>query len=113
MFIDEVEIFVEAGKGGDGCISFRREKYIPRGGPDGGDGGNGGSVIMVAEEDADSLAPLTHRGRWNAPCGQSGSSAGCHGRSIVAEPLKSALKYAPGIVASARAVGPSPVIFQL
>ena len=81
MFIDEVEIFVEAGKGGEGCISFRREKYIPRGGPDGGDGGNGGSVIMVAEEDADSLAPLTHRGRWNAPCGQSGSSAGCHGRS--------------------------------
>ena len=55
MFIDEVEIRVEAGKGGDGCVSFRREKYIPRGGPDGGDGGDGGSVILVAEEGVDSL----------------------------------------------------------
>ncbi len=50
MFVDRVEIHVEAGKGGDGCVSFRREKYIPRGGPDGGDGGDGGSVILVAEE---------------------------------------------------------------
>ena len=47
-FVDEVEIRVEAGKGGDGCVSFRREKYIPRGGPDGGDGGDGGSVVLLA-----------------------------------------------------------------
>ncbi len=58
MFIDEIEIRVEAGKGGDGCVSFRREKYMPRGGPDGGDGGDGGSVILVAEEGVDSLMPL-------------------------------------------------------
>ena len=61
MFVDEAEIQVEAGKGGDGCVSFRREKYIPRGGPDGGDGGDGGSVVLVADEGVDSLAPLTHR----------------------------------------------------
>ena len=66
MFIDEAEIRVEAGKGGDGCVSFRREKYVPRGGPDGGDGGDGGSVILVAEEGVDSLAPLTHRSQWKA-----------------------------------------------
>lgn len=81
MFIDETEIRVEAGKGGDGVVSFRREKYIPRGGPDGGDGGDGGSVIMVAEEGVDSLAPLTHRTQWKALPGQPGGSAGRHGRS--------------------------------
>ena len=81
MFIDEAEIHVAAGKGGDGCVSFRREKYIPRGGPDGGDGGDGGSVVLVAEEGVDSLAPLTHRSQWNAQSGQPGSGANCHGRS--------------------------------
>lgn len=81
MFIDEVEIRVAAGKGGDGCISFRREKYVPRGGPDGGDGGDGGSVILLAEEGVDSLAPLTHRSLWKAENGRPGGSANCHGRS--------------------------------
>lgn len=81
MFIDEIEIRVEAGKGGDGCLSFRREKYIPRGGPDGGDGGDGGSVILVAQEGVDSLAPLTHRSQWSASNGQQGTGANCHGRS--------------------------------
>jgi GTPase len=81
MFVDEAEIKVEAGKGGDGAVSFRREKYIPRGGPDGGDGGDGGSVILVAQEGVDSLAPLTHRTQWKAQNGQPGGSAGCHGRS--------------------------------
>ena len=81
MFIDEAEIRVEAGKGGDGSASFRREKYIPRGGPDGGDGGNGGSVILVADEGADSLAPLFHRKQWKAEDGQRGGSSNCHGRS--------------------------------
>ena len=81
MFLDEVEIRVEAGKGGDGCVSFRREKYIPRGGPDGGDGGDGGSVVLLAQEGVDSLAPLTHRSQWMASSGQPGGSANCHGRS--------------------------------
>ncbi len=81
MFIDEAVIHVEAGKGGDGCVSFRREKYIARGGPDGGDGGDGGSVVLVAREGVDSLAPLTHRSSWTATSGQPGSGANCHGRS--------------------------------
>ncbi len=81
MFVDEAVIRVEAGRGGDGCVSFRREKYVARGGPDGGDGGDGGSVILVAEEGVDSLAPLTHRREWRAANGQPGSGANCHGRS--------------------------------
>jgi GTP-binding protein len=81
MFLDEIEIHVEAGKGGNGCVSFRREKYIARGGPDGGDGGDGGSVVLIARDGVDSLAPLTHRSRWNAANGQPGGSANCHGGS--------------------------------
>lgn len=81
MFLDEVVIQVAAGKGGDGCVSFRREKFVPRGGPDGGDGGDGGSVVLVAEEGVDSFAPLPHRTQWNAASGRPGGSANCHGRS--------------------------------
>ena len=81
MFVDEVEILVEAGRGGDGAVSFRREKYVPRGGPDGGDGGDGGSVVIRAEEGVDSLAPLTQRKHWKAERGERGSGAQCHGAS--------------------------------
>ena len=81
MFVDEVEIRVESGKGGDGCVSFRREKYVPRGGPDGGDGGNGGSVIIVARQGVDSLSALAHRKHWVAASGQPGRGANCHGKS--------------------------------
>jgi len=79
MFIDRVTVELEAGKGGDGCASFRREKYVPRGGPDGGDGGNGGSVIVVAEAGVDSLAELVHRKHWRAKSGTPGGSKNCHG----------------------------------
>ncbi|NOY40791.1 MAG: GTPase ObgE [Planctomycetes bacterium] len=79
MFIDRVTVEVAAGKGGDGCASFRREKYVPRGGPDGGDGGNGGSVIVVAEQGVDSLASLIHRKHWRAKSGTPGSGSNRHG----------------------------------
>ena len=79
MFIDRVTVEVEAGKGGDGCASFRREKFVPRGGPDGGDGGNGGSVIVVAETGVDSLAELVHRKHWRAKSGTPGSGRKRHG----------------------------------
>ena len=81
MFVDEIEIRVEAGKGGDGCVSFRREKYVPRGGPNGGDGGDGGSVVLLATEGVDSLTPLAHRKHWKANSGRPGSGANCHGAS--------------------------------
>jgi len=81
MFVDEVEIEVQSGKGGDGAVSFRREKYVPRGGPDGGDGGHGGSVIVIAQQGVDSLGALAHRKHWKAAHGQRGGSAKCHGAS--------------------------------
>src|ERR1700758_4142727 len=81
MFVDRVEIEVHAGKGGDGCVSFRREKFVPRGGPDGGDGGDGGSVILLAQPGVDSLDALAHRKHWKAGSGEPGRGANCHGRS--------------------------------
>ena len=79
MFVDRVSIHVQAGRGGDGAVSFRREKYIPRGGPDGGDGGDGGSVIVIAEPGVDSLAALVHRKHWKAPSGERGGTNDCFG----------------------------------
>jgi GTP-binding protein len=81
MFIDEVTVRFEAGKGGDGCVSFRREKYVPLGGPDGGDGGDGGSVVLLAREGVDSLAMLAHKKSWKALPGENGTGANCHGAS--------------------------------
>jgi GTP-binding protein len=81
MFVDRVRIEVVAGDGGRGSGSFRREKYIPRGGPDGGDGGAGGSVILRAAAGIDSLAALAHRNQWRAGHGEPGGPANCHGRS--------------------------------
>ncbi len=81
MFVDTVTIHVEAGRGGDGCVSFRREKFVPRGGPDGGDGGHGGSVIVTATAGIDSLAALSGRRHWKAENGRPGTGAACHGKS--------------------------------
>ncbi len=74
-------ISVQAGKGGDGCVSFRREKFIPKGGPNGGDGGKGGSIMVIAEAGVDSLAALAHRKHWRARGGGPGRSKDCHGAS--------------------------------
>ena len=80
MFVDRVEIEIEAGKGGDGCCSFRRERYIPRGGPDGGDGGHGGSILLVARPGVDSLTSLAHRKHWRAERGQHGQGSNRTGK---------------------------------
>ncbi|HEX4130469.1 MAG TPA: GTPase ObgE [Pirellulales bacterium] len=99
MFVDRVALQVQAGKGGDGAVSFRREKFIPRGGPDGGDGGDGGSVVIVAQAGVDSLASLSQRRQWRAESGGRGMPANCHGSS--AEDLVIAVP--PGtLVADAR-----------
>lgn len=101
MFVDRVHIEVAAGDGGRGCSSFRREKYIPLGGPDGGNGGDGGSVILEARAGVDSLAALAHRMQWRADSGQAGGPANCHGRS--AEDL--VLLVPPGTIVIDEATG--------
>src|SRR3954466_5038025 len=72
MFVDEANIHVKAGDGGNGCVSFRREKYIPKGGPDGGDGGDGGSVIFEAAADKDTLLDFAGKHHWKAGRGEGG-----------------------------------------
>lgn len=81
MFIDRVRIHAKAGNGGDGCASFRREKFIPKGGPDGGDGGEGGDVILRADVHVDQLASLFFKPLLRAKNGGSGSSRQKHGKS--------------------------------
>src|SRR5215510_7801736 len=80
MFVDRVTVFVKGGDGGRGCVSFRREKYVPRGGPDGGDGGDGGSVLIRAVAGTDSLADIVNRKHWRAEPGGGGAADNCHGR---------------------------------
>lgn len=81
MFIDRAEIYVRGGKGGNGCVSFRREKYVPKGGPDGGDGGRGGDVYLVADPESNTLLDLTGRHHWIAENGRPGSGKNKTGRS--------------------------------
>lgn len=78
-FVDEATIIVEAGKGGHGCLSFRREKYVPKGGPDGGDGGDGGSVWLEAEESLNTLIDYRFKRKFKAQNGQPGSGRNCSG----------------------------------
>jgi len=79
-FVDEAEIRVEAGDGGNGCIGFRREKYIPKGGPDGGDGGDGGSVYLLATENVNTLVDFRFHSVHRAQRGQNGMGRQCTGR---------------------------------
>jgi len=90
-FIDEAEIRIEAGNGGRGCVSFRREKFVPRGGPDGGDGGDGGSVYLVAREGVNTLADFRVKRRFRAENGRGGSGkdmAGAAGADLYIEVAK-------------------------
>lgn len=80
MFVDRVTLYVKGGDGGRGCCSFRREKHVPRGGPDGGDGGGGGDVMVRAVAGTDSLAAVVHRKHWRAERGGAGQGDNCHGR---------------------------------
>ncbi|MFR5028103.1 MAG: hypothetical protein ACLTDF_04395 [Coprococcus sp.] len=77
MFADRARIYVRSGKGGDGHVSFRREKYVPNGGPDGGDGGNGGDVIFVVDEGMNTLTNYRHVTKYKIGDGESGKK-NCH-----------------------------------
>ena len=79
MFFDQAKINVAAGNGGNGCVSFRREKHVPRGGPDGGDGGRGGDVIVVPDLQQRDLQPFTFKVHYKAGAGQAGQGARKHG----------------------------------
>ncbi|HSE05448.1 MAG TPA: GTPase ObgE [Methylomirabilota bacterium] len=81
MFIDEIDIFVKGGDGGAGCVSFRREKFVPRGGPDGGDGGDGGSVILEADPSITTLLDFHYQRHYTAQRGQHGKGANKQGAS--------------------------------
>lgn len=80
-FVDEAVIKVEAGAGGNGCMSFRREKFVPQGGPDGGDGGHGGSIFVEASANANTLVDYRYTRLFRAPRGKNGGGANCTGRS--------------------------------
>lgn len=79
-FIDEAKFYVKAGDGGNGCVSFRREKYVPKGGPNGGDGGKGGNVIIEATKSLNSLLDFRYRSHFKAPSGEHGKGKDMHGR---------------------------------
>jgi len=92
MFVDSATIRVTSGKGGDGCVSFRREKYIPRGGPDGGNGGDGGSVVLLADHNVETLLDISTRRHWKADKGRPGMPKNMHG----ANGDDTVLRFPPG-----------------
>ena len=98
MFADRAKIYVRSGKGGDGHVSFRREKYVPNGGPDGGDGGNGGSVIFEIDEGLNTLTDFRHIRKYCAQHGEEGGKKNCHGKNgqdiIIKVPLGTVIKEA-------------------
>jgi GTP-binding protein len=88
MFVDRIKVFAKAGDGGRGCVSFRREKFVPRGGPDGGDGGRGGDVILRADEHTDNLVNLFYEPIVKAKNGVHGQGKKMHGRAAAPKVVK-------------------------
>ena len=81
MFVDEAKIFVKGGIGGNGCLAFRREKFVPRGGPSGGDGGNGGDIYLESTENDNTLLRYRYNREFKADRGRHGEGSNCHGKS--------------------------------
>lgn len=81
MFVDQVKITAKAGSGGNGAVSFHREKFVQNGGPDGGDGGNGGDVVLLADANMHTLMDFRYRRKYAAENGENGSAALCRGKS--------------------------------
>lgn len=103
MFVDEIDVFVKGGDGGAGCVSFRREKFVPRGGPDGGDGGDGGSILLEADPSITTLLDFHYQRHYTAERGQHGKGANKHGASGEDTVLRVPL----GTVVSSRDTGES------
>ena len=85
MFADRAKIFIRSGKGGDGHVSFRRELFVPNGGPDGGDGGKGGDVIFEVDEGLTNLSEYRHRAKFTAEPGEQGGKKRCHGANVICD----------------------------
>jgi GTP-binding protein len=106
MFVDRIKVFAQAGDGGRGAVSFRREKFVPRGGPDGGDGGRGGDVILRADVHTDNLANLYYEPIIKAKSGAAGMGKKMHGRSspnkIVKVPIGTGRLSRSGSAAASR-----------
>ena len=81
MFLDKVTIDCKAGNGGNGCIAFRREKYVPNGGPNGGDGGNGGDIVFKVDKNIDNLADFRYTKKFYAEDGKPGSGSNQYGKA--------------------------------
>ncbi len=98
MFADSARIIIKSGKGGDGHVSFRREKYVPNGGPDGGDGGKGGDVIFQVDEGMNTLTNFRHKRKYAAENGEEGKKRNCHGKNgqdiVVKVPAGTVIKEA-------------------
>ena len=96
MLVDRAEIYIKAGNGGHGCMSFRREKFEPKGGPDGGDGGYGGNVLVVATPGVDTLLDFAGKHHWIAQHGRPGMGkkmAGRHGEDLILKLPQGTLLY--------------------
>ncbi len=118
MFVDKVKIFVRSGKGGDGHVSFRREKYVPNGGPDGGDGGRGGHIIFEVDPGINTLMQFRHNRHYKAQDGESGGKKRCHGKDgadlVIRVPQGTVLREAESlkVIADLHALNQREIIFS-
>ncbi|MGL4361972.1 MAG: GTPase ObgE [Cellulosilyticaceae bacterium] len=118
MFVDNVKIFVRSGKGGDGHVSFRREKYVPNGGPDGGDGGRGGHIVFEVDSGMNTLMNFRHKRHYKAQDGDSGSKKRCHGKDapdmVIRVPQGTVIREAESgkVIADLHKVGDRQIIFR-
>ena len=98
MFVDTAKIHLKAGDGGDGAVSFHREKYVAAGGPDGGDGGRGGNIVFKADSNLSTLADFRYKRKYAAAAGERGGSGRCTGKSagdlVVSVPVGTLVKDA-------------------
>lgn len=114
MFVDKVKVFLKAGNGGAGCVSFRREKWVPKGGPDGGEGGHGGSIYIQANNRLKTLLDLYHHPHIHAKDGERGEGSNRSGKSgkdiTISVPTGTVIKYALSDAVIADLVNPDEPI---
>ena len=114
MFVDSAKIYIKAGDGGDGCVSFHREKYVAAGGPDGGDGGKGGDIVFKADDNLSNLIDFRYKRKFVAERGKDGSAKNCTGRNapdlVIKVPCGTVIKEAETGRILADISGDEPVV---